>query len=82
MKKTVKPLRKHRWEVGDIIQSGGAITRKIIEVRSTGYSWFYPEWEFDKPTPGGSVNNFVTENSSDPFLEHGRWVKIDKYPEI
>lgn len=44
------------------------IYRKIAKVRKNGYSWFYPEWEFEARTPSGSENHYWSENSSDPFL--------------
>lgn len=69
------------WKVGDILfwqnpgidpltkQEYTPIFRKIAQVRQTGYSWYYPEWDFEAITPGGAENHWWSENSSDPFLE-------------
>jgi len=42
------------------------IVRKITEVRETGYTWEYPDSQ--------SSNDYISENSSDPFFEFG-WIK-------
>ena len=52
--------QKQRFKVGDVIVSG-EIKRKITEVRETGYTWIYPESE--------SGEDFLSENSNDPFFE-------------
>lgn len=73
-----------KWKVGDVImfnprrsfpcEEGEPIYRKIAKVRKNGYSWYYPEWEFEAITPSGSGNHYWSENSSDPFLEN--WIKF------
>lgn len=79
-KPTATPGRWKEWKVGDIIELTGSdglgiahetIYRKIAEVRETGYTWFYPQWGFNEKTPGGAENNFLSEDSNDPFLEWG-----------
>jgi len=78
------------WEVGDTLISKPKpgiysvtnepydfIYRKIAAVRPTGYSWYYPEWDFETETPGGRENHFISENSSDPFLENWNKFKPD-----
>jgi hypothetical protein len=52
---------------------GTEIVIEIVDVRSTGYGWKYPD--LGKVTPSGEENYWWTENSSDPFLDVG-WVLI------
>ena len=71
-----------KWSVDDILvykahgidpltnKEYDPVFRKIALVRSTGYSWYYPEWEFEAVTPDHSENHFMSENSNDPFLEN------------
>jgi hypothetical protein len=56
---------KRDIQVGDIIIPKGRhpYARRITEVRDTGYSWQYVETSVD--------DDFVSENSSDPFFENG-----------
>jgi hypothetical protein len=64
-----KPGHKVQFKVGDTVvcvrSHASGVERKITAVRETGYTWVYPH------TPD---RTFITENSSDPFLELG-WVK-------
>lgn len=60
------------FKVGDTItldntaEVSTPFNRLITEVRDTGYTWEYPD-----------VNgSFLSENSNDPFLEHG-WVLVE-----
>jgi hypothetical protein len=64
-----------RYAVGDIIARTGfeSVKREITEVRKTGYEWKYPD--MGKVTNAGDPNSFMSENGTDPFLQHG-WTLI------
>ncbi len=65
-----------RLKPGDVVVSTNpvwakeeeGIERRITEVRSTGYTWEYP----DVPN-----KDFISENSSDPFFDHFWTLKED-----
>lgn len=59
---------------GDWVQWQGGAIREIVDVRRSGYGWRYPEIEGQPPAQG--ENYFISENSNDPFFEHG-WKKIE-----
>jgi hypothetical protein len=60
-----------RFNVGDVIVGWGVV-REITAVRDSGYEWRYPDQ--GEICASGHINSFMSENSSDPFLEVG-WRK-------
>lgn len=68
---------KPRFNKGDILVNPRfpGVERRIERVRKKGYSWSYPQYEFEAMTPGGSQNHWWSENSSDPLFEIDWYVK-------
>lgn len=54
---------------GDLIIGRDGTVREIVDVRSTGYGWRYPDIEGMPPAQG--ENYFWSENSGDPYFDWG-----------
>lgn len=63
MIRTLRPGDQMVWRDNE------SVVREIVDVRSTGYGWKYPD--LGTVTPTGGENYFASENSSDPFFEYG-----------